>query len=249
MAPPLSIVVPAFNEAGRIGRTLDELAAVLPSLVRDWEVRVVDDGSTDGTVAVVRTRAAVEPRIVVQEEPHRGKGGTVRAGMLAARGDLRFMCDADLSMPISELSRFLSVVPERADIAIGSREGLGARRVGEPAYRHYMGRAFNAMVRIVAIGGVADTQCGFKMFTRQAAEAVFSRVATDGWAFDIEVLVIARQLGLRVDVLPIEWHYGEQSRVSVVRDSAAMARDVLRIRARAARGGYTRPRSARPDAG
>ena len=234
----LSIVIPAFNEAQRIGRTLDELRAHLPSLGLAWEIRVVDDGSADDTVGIVERVRSGDSRIVVQREPHRGKGATVRAGMLAAQGGLRFMCDADLSMPVTELLRFLEVVPERCDIAIGSREGAGARRVGEPAYRHGMGRLFSQLVGIVALSGIRDTQCGFKMFSQQAAEMVFPLVTIEGWAFDIEMLVIAQRKGLRILELPIEWHYREQSQVSLLRDSFRMARDVLKIRANGLRGRY-----------
>lgn len=239
-SPSLSIVIPAYNEAFRIGDTLMALCAVLPSLVDDWEVRVVDDGSRDATAAVVTEFAHTHTGVVLQPEPHRGKGGAVRAGMLAARGDLRFLCDADLSMPPTELPRFLALAPAEADVVIGSREGRGARRVGEPGYRHRMGRVFNALVRSLAVPGIDDTQCGFKLFTREAAEAIFPRVTIDGWAFDIEALVIARRLGLRVRELPIEWHYREQSQVSPVRDAFLMARDVVRIRLRAAQGAYDR---------
>jgi dolichyl-phosphate beta-glucosyltransferase len=234
----LSIVIPAYNEAARIGQTLAVLEAHLESGSLDWEIRVVDDGSNDDTATTVERLAGGNPRVVVQREPHRGKGGTVRAGMLTARADLRFMCDADLSMPVHELDRFLALVPSQFDIVIGSREGVGAQRVGEPGYRHRMGRIFNSLVRQAAVPGINDTQCGFKMFTGAAADAVFSRVTIEGWAFDIEALVVARHLGLRVHELPIEWHYREQSQVSPIRDSFLMARDVMKIRANTARGRY-----------
>ena len=236
--PQLSIVIPAFNEAQWIGQTLDELRAHLPSLGLVWEIRVVDDGSADDTMGIVERVRSGDSRIVVQREPHRGKGATVRAGMLAAQGDLRFMCDADLSMPVTELLRFLEVVPERCDIAIGSREGAGARRVGEPAHRHRMGRLFNQLIGIVALSGIRDTQCGFKMFSRRAAETVFPMVTIEGWAFDIEMLVIAQGKDLRILELPIEWHYRKESHVSLLRDSFRVARDVLQIRANGLRGRY-----------
>jgi dolichyl-phosphate beta-glucosyltransferase len=235
----LSIVVPAFNESARIAGTLDELRAHFANARFDWEIRVVDDGSTDETRSVVARVAATESRVVVQPEPHRGKGGAVRAGMLAASKDLRFLCDADLSMPVRELPRFLELVPDRCDIAIGSREGSGARRVGEPGYRHFMGRGFNYLARAVLGSNVADTQCGFKLFSAAAADTVFTRVTLDGWAFDIEALFIAHRLGLRVHELPIEWHYRKESRVSPLRDAALMAKDVLRIRVNDARGRYS----------
>lgn len=238
MTPSLSVVIPTFNEASRITETVSALQAALPALAHDWEIRIVDDGSRDDTADVVRSIRAGDSRVVLQCEKHRGKGGTVRAGMLQTRHALRFMCDADLSMPVVELPRFLALVPSNFDIVIGSREGVGARRVGEPGYRHVMGRAFNALVRGLAVPHVNDTQCGFKLFTAAAAEAVFSRVTLNGWAFDIETLVIADRLGLRVHEMPIEWHYRDRSQVSPLRDSVLMARDVLRIRANAARRLY-----------
>ena len=234
----LSIVIPAFNEARRIGLTLDELRAALPAISDAWEIRVVDDGSSDDTAARVEAVAGADARIVLQREPHRGKGAAVRAGLLAAGGDVRFMCDADLSMPVGELPRFLALVPSRCDIAVGSREGLGARRVGEPAHRHWMGRIFNNLVRMGTLDGISDTQCGFKLFSRAAVERIFPRTTIDGWAFDIEVLSIARRQGLRIVEVPIEWHYREHSRVSLVRDSFRMARDVFRVRANALKGRY-----------
>ena len=148
------------------------------------------------------------------------------------------MCDADLSMPIRELSRFLGMVPGQCDIAIGSREGIGARRVGEPLYRHVIGRVFNTVVRGAILPGIQDTQCGFKLFTSEAANLVFSRATIDGWAFDVEVLSIARRRNLRVRELPIEWHYREHSRVSTITEPFRMTRDVWRIRTRSARGAY-----------
>lgn len=238
MTLALSIVVPAFNEEARIGRSVNHLVAWLSARSHTWEIRVVDDGSRDRTAAVVSDIAAGESRVVLQREPHRGKGGAVRAGMLAARSDLRFMCDADLSMPLTEVDRFCGLVPARFDVVIGSRQGAGARRVGEPAYRHVMGRIFNRLVQQAAVPGIDDTQCGFKMFTGRAADAIFSRVTLAGWAFDVEALVIARQLGLRMHEMPIEWHYGERSQVSAVRDSVLMVRDLLRIRYNLARGRY-----------
>lgn len=234
----LSIVIPAMNEAERIGESLRALQDGLPASAAPWEIRVVDDGSTDETPKIVSELAARDPRIVLQREPHRGKGGALRAGLLAARGELRFMCDADLSMPVSELPRFIAAVPSQCDLAIGSREGEGARRVGEPEHRHAMGRVFNLLVRLSGLSGIQDTQCGFKMFSARAAEAIVPRLTLDGWAIDIEMLVIATKQGLRVREIPIEWHYRERSRVSPVRDSLRMSRDVLRIRRNALLGRY-----------
>jgi dolichyl-phosphate beta-glucosyltransferase len=232
----LSIVIPAFNEAGRITATLDQLGTCLTGQPWDWEIRVVDDGSVDRTGAIVEAAARANPRIVLQREPHRGKGGAVKAGLIAARGDYRFLCDADLSMPPSELPRFLPPVLTAFDVAIGSREGAGARRVGEPWRRHVVGRIFNFAIRWLVVPGIADTQCGFKMFTADSVRAIFPHVTLDGWAFDVEALCIARALGLRIVEVPIEWHHHAQSQVSVLRDSWPMLRDLLRTRARARRG-------------
>jgi len=234
----LSIVIPAMNEEERIGESLRALQQQLPASAGPWEILVVDDGSTDRTAEVVADAASRDPRIVLRREPHRGKGGALRTGLLAARGALRFMCDADLSMPLSELPKFLAVVPSACDLAIGTREGPGARRVGEPEHRHTMGRVFNLVVRLSGLAGIKDTQCGFKLFSAKAAELIVPRLTLDGWAIDIEMLVIAARHGLRVREIPIEWHYRERSRISPIRDSLGMTRDVLRIRWNAMRGRY-----------
>src|SRR5262245_6793454 len=172
----------------------------------------------DETAEVTLTAAATTPGIVLQREPHRGKGAAVRAGLMAARGQYRFMCDADLSMPPEELPRFLPPAQSASDVAIGSREGSGARRVGEPLRRHITGRCFNYVIQLLAVPGIRDTQCGFKMFTAESVRAIFPHATLDGWAFDVEVLCIARALRLRIVEVPIEWHHRNESQVSVLRD-------------------------------
>jgi glycosyltransferase involved in cell wall biosynthesis len=234
----VSVVIPAYNEERRLGATLDTVATFLRSQPWDWEIRVVDDGSADGTVAIADRAAAVESRIVVQREPHRGKGGAVKAGLLAARGAFRFICDADLSMPIAEVSRFLPPDIEPFEVAIGSREGVRARRIGEPVYRHLMGRLFNLTVQWLVLPGIEDSQCGFKMFTADAVQSIFPRVTVDGWAFDVEVLAVARARRLRIVEVPIEWHYRAESRLSMLRDGWEMLQELIRIRLRAATGKY-----------
>jgi dolichyl-phosphate beta-glucosyltransferase len=226
----LSIVIPAFNEARRIGATLDQLTAFLGRQPWDWEIRVVDDGSTDETVTIVLRASGADPRIVLQREPHRGKGGAVKSGLLAARADYRFMCDADLSMPPTELPRFLPPAQPPFDVAIASREGPGARRVGEPWRRHVVGRLFNYAIRWLVVPGIADTQCGFKMFTAASVQQIFPHVTLDGWAFDVEALSVARAKGLRIVEVPIEWQYRAESRLSLVRDGFRMLRDLFAIR-------------------
>ena len=239
----LSVVIPAYNEATGLPETLRRLSEYLITRPWDWELRVVDDGSTDRTREVVERFRDSQPRVVLQAEPHRGKGGAVRAGMLAGRADYRFMCDADLSMPVHEIEKFMPPALGPTDVAIGSREGVGARRVGEPLFRHVAGRIFNASVRLSTIRDIQDTQCGFKMFTAAAAEAIFPHVTIEGWAFDIEVLYIARLRQLRVREVPIEWHFRADSRLRMGRDALAMIREVMRVRARARRGAYSRVRS------
>lgn len=237
-AKQLSIVIPAFNERHRIGTTLALLTEYLYAQPWTWEIRVVDDGSADGTGDAVRAFSHRNPHVQLQAEPHRGKGGAVRAGMLAATAEYRFVCDADLSMPVHELGRFMPPALGPYDIAIGSREGAGAKRVKEPWYRHIAGRIFNTLVRRTMVPAIHDTQCGFKMFTADAAETIFPHVTVDGWAFDIEVLYIARLRGLRVREIPIEWHYRDDSRLRMWRDGVGMLRELLRIRSRARRGEY-----------
>jgi dolichyl-phosphate beta-glucosyltransferase len=236
-APDLAIIIPAYNEAGRIGATLEQLSVYLRTKPWTWEIVVVDDGSGDATVDVVERFAQTEPRVRVQREPHRGKGGAVRAGFLASRAAYRFLCDADLSMPAREIERFMPPAV-LADVVIGTREGAGARRIGEPLPRHLAGRAFNTVVRALLVPGIHDTQCGFKMFTAAAAESIFPHVTIAGWAFDIEVLYLARLHRLRVREVPVEWHFRADSRVRMLRDSIGMIAEVLRIRLRALRGSY-----------
>jgi dolichyl-phosphate beta-glucosyltransferase len=240
----LSVVVPAFNEEQRLAATLEELTTFLDTQPLDWEIRVVDDGSSDGTGQGVERQARRDSRVVLQREPHRGKGGAVRAGLLAATAPFRFICDADLSMPIRELPRFLPPALVDFDVAIGSREGHGARRIGEPLTRHLAGRAFNYLVQRLTVRGIEDTQCGFKMFTARAVDVIFPLVRVDGWAFDIEVLSIARARGLRIVEVPIEWHYRRDSQIHLLRDGYGMFRELMRIRARARQGEYGRPLGA-----
>jgi dolichyl-phosphate beta-glucosyltransferase len=240
-APFLSIVIPAYNEAERLPATLTQLGAFLRGEGYPAEVVVVDDGSTDGTPAVARAAIATSPVHVpvrVIEAPHAGKGAAVRRGMLAAGGQVRLMADADLSMPAHEIPKLLAALAGGVDVALATREGTGARRVGEPYLRHLMGRVFNLLVRLLAVPGLHDTQCGFKAFTAASAEALFHRSTIDGFGFDVEVLYLARQRGLRLAEVPIAWYYQPSSRVSPLRDTIRMVRDVLRVRWNDWRGRY-----------
>ena len=239
-AVDLSVVIPAYNEAARIGPTLERLLATLGALPLSWEILVADDGSADDTAAIVAAVAGREPRVRGLRLPHRGKGATLRDGLLAAHGGLRFLCDADLSMPPAQITRFLAVVPAHCDIAIGSREGEGSVRVGEPFHRHLLGRVFNTLVRAMVLPGIQDTQCGFKMFTAAAVEAVLPTTTIEGWSFDVELLAGARAQGWRIREVPIEWHYGPASKLRVLPHSLQMLRDLRQIRAKVRRGAFTR---------
>ena len=236
-APFLSIVIPAYNEAERLPATLDQLAGFLRGEEYAAEIVVVDDGSDDGTPTVVGQTAGGTPlRLIVA--PHRGKGAAVRRGMLAASGDVRLMCDADLSMPPHELPKLLAALAAGADVALATREGAGARRIGEPYLRHLMGRVFNTLVRLLAVPGLQDTQCGFKAFTAASAELLFAPATIDGFGFDVGVLYLARKRGLRLAEVPIAWYYQPSSRVSPLRDTIRMVRDLLRVRWNDWRGRY-----------
>jgi glycosyltransferase involved in cell wall biosynthesis len=241
--PFLSIVIPAYNEEHGIGACIDRMRAELSRLATTWELLVVDDGSRDGTVAVVAAIARTDDRIRVLALPHRGKGAAVREGLLAARGEWRFMADADLSMPPDNLPRFFDAITARADegavpdVVIASREAPGAERVGEPWTRHVIGRLFNWIVRMFAVPGIQDTQCGYKMFSAAAVQAIVPHLTIDGFAFDVEALFLARRAGLAVREVGITWNCRTDSRVGLGRGAAAFA-DILRIRWRALRGRY-----------
>jgi hypothetical protein len=179
---------------------------------------------------VAEAFAADHARVRVLREGGRGKGLAVRRGMLEATGDHRFICDADLSMPITELRKFLPPALSDYDVAIGSREAPGARRFNEPRYRHIQGRVFSNLVKVFALPGFEDTQCGFKCFTAAAARDLFGVQRFDGMSFDVEVLYIARQRGYDIREVPIDWYYRSESRVHPLADPLRMLRDILTIR-------------------
>ncbi|MBI2861864.1 MAG: glycosyltransferase family 2 protein [Chloroflexi bacterium] len=237
--PHLSIVVPAYNEEERLPLTLNKITTYLSQQDYAWEVIVVNDGSEDQTAAVV-TELASNGLILLNQE-HRGKACAVTAGVLAARGDIIFMCDADLSVPIEHVGRFLPFFASGYDIVIGSREAQGARRFGEPGYRHMMGRVFNWAVWTLTVSGFHDTQCGFKAFRKLIAQDLFHRLqlyngrssAIRGpmvTGFDVELLFLATKRGYRIAEVPVDWHYGQGSKVRPFHDTIRMLGDVLRVR-------------------
>ncbi len=239
-APFLSLIIPAHNEEARLPETLNqvvEFTCQQPYLV---EVVVVENGSTDRTFEIAQDCSNRDQRIQVLKVAQSGKGRAVQQGMLAAKGEHRFMCDVDLSMPLNEVAHFLPPALRDYDIAIASREAAGAVRIGEPYYRHFVGRIYNGLIRFLALPGLQDTQCGFKCFRGPVAEDLFRRQTLPGWSFDVEILFIARLLGYRVIEIPIHWYYDPHSKISVVRDSFKMGLDLLTIRLNALRGVYTR---------
>jgi glycosyltransferase involved in cell wall biosynthesis len=236
--PFLSIIIPAHNEENRLPHTLDEVFRFLKQQTYTAEVIVVENGSRDRTLEIARTYEATCPQLRILQERRRGKGLAVKKGMLAARGEYRFMCDADFSMPVDEINQFLPPQLYGYPIAIASREAPGAKRYHEPIYRHVVGRIFNTMIRLIALPSLNDTQCGFKCFHAPAAEVLFQRQTLSGFSFDVEVLFIARQLGYQVVEIPIPWYFNPESKVSVLRDSLNMALDLLVIRVNGLRGRY-----------
>ncbi len=236
--PFLSIVIPAFNEEASIVPTLEQVVCFLGRQSYQWEVLVVDDGSLDATAAVVERWARDHSGVRVVKVPHGGKGWAVKCGMLATSGKYRFMCDADLAMPIQQLSRFLEAMDRGYDVVIGSRQIAGARRFNESPARHVLGRLFNWVVRLMAIRAFQDTQCGFKCFRGEAAEELFRLQKTRGFGFDVEVLYLALRRRMRVLEIPIDWYHHRPSKVRPGLDSLLMLRDILLVRWRDMRGKY-----------
>jgi dolichyl-phosphate beta-glucosyltransferase len=230
-APELSVVVPAYNEVDRLEPTLRRIIEYCRAARPAFELVVVDDGSTDGTAALARRIGEDCPELrVISLGENRGKGAAVRAGMLAAHGRRILFSDADLATPIEELGKLEAQLAAGADVAIASRAAPGADiRVRQHPLRELMGRSFNLMVRVAAIGGIGDTQCGFKLFTRRAAHDLFARALVDGFAFDVEILWLAGGR-YRIAEVPVVWRHVEESKVSPASDAARMFIDLLRIR-------------------
>ena len=228
--PFLSVVIPTFNEVARIIGTLSRVIEYLAAKDYQWEIVVADDGSIDHTTDLVDLEIAKHSNIRVLHLPHRGKGWAVKNGMLAAEGEYRLLCDADLSVPIEQVERVLPPLGPNADIVFGSRETPTASRIGEPLRRHFMGRAFNWLVALLAVPGLADTQCGFKCFRAEAAQDLFARLTLDGFAFDVELFHLARKGGLSYSEVGVDWYYRSQSKVRPFQDAFAMTFDLLKVR-------------------
>lgn len=238
--PLLSLVIPAYNEGApdRLPKSLQHITAFVEAQPFPIEVIIVNNNSKDNTLAIAEEAAAKYPYICVLTEFRQGKGAAVRTGMLKARGEYLFICDADLSMPIEEALKFLPPQAETYDIAIASREAPGSRRIDEPEIRHIMGRVFNFIVKVIAVHSLNDTQCGFKCFRREVAQALFPLQTIDGWAFDVELLFIAQRRGYRIIEIPITWIYKEHSKIKPLSDSINMVLETLKIRRNGWRGVY-----------
>ncbi len=241
--PLLSIIIPAYNEESRLPATLTGIVDFLQQQSYTYEILVVENGSVDRTLEIAQDFARRYPFVQAHHETQRGKGLAVRSGMLKARGTYRFICDADLSMPIAEVNRFIPPLLEHHGVVIASREAPGAVRYNEPAYRHVTGRLFNWVVRVLALPGLQDTQCGFKCFYAPVAEEIFPLQTIGGWTFDVEVLYIARRRGYPVTELPVPWYYNGESKVNILKDLRHVVIDLLTIRKNAVRGLYDAARS------
>jgi len=238
--PLLSLVIPAYNEGDpdRLPASLKDIVAFVADQDFEVEVVIVNNNSSDNTLEVAEVAARDHDYIRVLTETTQGKGAAVHTGMLAATGDYLFICDADLSMPIDEALKFLPPQLDNYAIAIASREAPGSVRVDEPEIRHIMGRIFNYIVRVIAVRGLDDTQCGFKCFKREIVEEIFPLQTIDGWAFDVELLFIAQQRGYKVIEVPITWYYKDHSKIHPVRDSINMLLETIKIRLNGWRGVY-----------
>lgn len=238
--PRLSIVIPAYNEGApdRLPKSLEDVYAFVEKQPFEIEVVIVNNNSTDNTLEIANNAADEHPYIRVITEPTQGKGVAVKTGMMSAQGEYLFICDADFSMPVEEVTKFLPPECEAYDIAIASREIEGSRRVGEPEIRHIMGRVFNFIVKLVAVRGLNDTQCGFKCFRRDVAEAIFPLQTINGWGFDVELLFIAQKRGYKIVEIPITWIYKDHSKINPLRDSINMFLETFKVRRNGWRGVY-----------
>jgi glycosyltransferase involved in cell wall biosynthesis len=239
-SPLLSVIIPSYNEKINLERgVLDEVLAYLSKQTYSWELILSDDGSADGTTDMLAKFAAQHDQVRLIKNPHAGKGPAVTAGMLAAKGQWRLYTDFDQSTPIAEVEKLIAFTNTH-QVIFGSRELKGARRDREPFYRHLMGRGFNLVVRILAVHGVSDTQCGFKMFSAAATETLFPKlyvysgrakeVAAFTGAFDVELLFLARKNGFKLKEVPILWRHFATTRVNPIKDSIRMFIDIVKIR-------------------
>ena len=229
----LSVVVPAYNEEARLGASLKRMWEYFQSQSYKFEILVVSDGSTDKTVQVVEEMSKDHSEIqLLTYSPNRGKGHAVRYGVLRANGEKILFCDADLATPIEEIENLLKKLDSGFDIAIGSRDVVGSQLIKRQSWLREMGgKTFNKLVQLIAVPGIHDTQCGFKLFTRTSALTIFPRCQVDHFAFDVEVLYLALKIfGLKVAEVPVRWAHQEGSKVRFARDAWRMLKTLFHIR-------------------
>ena len=252
--PHLAVIVPAYDEEDRIGPTLERLSEYFSTQPYTWKVVVVSDGSKDRTAAIVTDFASTHPNFeLIDSQPNRGKGFVVRKGMTEVEAEWLLFSDADLAAPIEEVEKLFPVVEKGVPIAIGSRPLKESDlEVRQPWYREMAGRGFNLMVQLFAVRGIKDTQCGFKLFRQDVSREVFSRCKLDGFGFDFEALMIARDLGYEIAEVPIRWSHQEGSKVNMLRDGLRMLVELVKLRLAGKKGRTSRPehglRTEPPDA-
>ncbi len=229
--PYLSVIIPAYNESDRIAPTIEKISEYLDSKKMSYEILVVDDGSTDGTPALIEKLAQDNPSLrLLCNEKNEGKGNAVKKGVLNSWGEMVFFTDADLSTPIGEIAKFFTEFPA-SDVVIGSRSIAGADvQIHEPIVRELLGKTFNKIVQLLCVPGIVDTQCGAKMFKKDAAHKIFPLVQTERFAFDVEVLYLARRLGYKIKEIPVRWLYESNTRVRTFLDGPKMLWDIFKIR-------------------
>jgi len=247
--PQLSIVIPAYNESHRIESALERVTSCIDTKGWDAEVLVVDDGSKDTTAAIVQSWMTNHPRLhLIQNSGNRGKGYSVRNGLLQAAGDIVMFTDADLSAPMEEAERLIAAIQDGADVAIGSRWLDRTRQsIRQPLYRRFFGRCFNAITRTVMGLPFKDTQCGFKAFRRPVAQVIFRLQTIERWGFDPEILFIASKLKYVIREVPVTWGHDERSRISYLKDGLKMLEDMARIRFNSLAGRYDEAIAAMKD--
>jgi glycosyltransferase involved in cell wall biosynthesis len=247
--PRLSIVIPAYNESARIEAALSSVLTCVEARSWDAEILVVDDGSTDGTPAIIQRWRSTHPRLhLIQNPGNRGKGYSVRNGLLQSAGDIVMFTDADLSAPIEEAERLIEAIDNGADVAIGSRWlDKQKQTIHQPIYRRFFGRCFNWVTRKVIGLPFKDTQCGFKAFKRDAAQTIFRLQTIERWGFDPEILFIARKLKYTIVEVPVTWGHDERSRISYLKDGLQMLQEMGQIRANSLRGRYDEAIAALKD--
>ena len=236
--PRIHVIIPAYNEEERIGRTLARMYEYFEQVDYSYEVTVVSDGSTDSTVKLVNEFGKTHPHFhLLESQPNKGKGFVVRKGMLECQGDWLLLSDADLATPIEEVEKLWKYAEQDIPIIIGSRPLKESNlEIRQPKWREMLGRAFNKAVQIMAIRGIQDTQCGFKLFKNDTAKLIFEKCTLPGFGYDFECLMIGRDLGIKIAEVPIRWSHQEGSKVRVLRDGTRMLRDLVILRMKGRRG-------------